>query len=182
LPTQHQLGLCDECFGPLYVTAYDPEGKALRRRVERRLLQQLMAGCGKSWCANYGSCRDAERNARREGGESAELEKGLTAKEALPIVRPVVERLLARGGEGGELFFCVDRVSQWRRGVAEGLAGDALEEAADGLDAAYEVEWWVEALEEVKAAGGDVAESEVQVQRAREWLADRAPRRGEVLA
>ncbi len=45
-------GLCKYCYGPLYVSMYDPEGKALRRRVERRYLSQLLTGCGASWCRN----------------------------------------------------------------------------------------------------------------------------------
>ncbi|KAL8945806.1 MAG: hypothetical protein Q9222_007705, partial [Ikaeria aurantiellina] len=48
----NDLGLCNSCFGPLYANTYDPEGKQLRRRVERRYLSQLMTGCGKEWCRN----------------------------------------------------------------------------------------------------------------------------------
>jgi hypothetical protein len=46
------FGLCSVCFGPLYVSMYDPDGRALRRRVERRYLTQLLSGCGKAWCRN----------------------------------------------------------------------------------------------------------------------------------
>ncbi|PCD32606.1 hypothetical protein AU210_008852 [Fusarium oxysporum f. sp. radicis-cucumerinum] len=48
----NDIGLCSICFGPLYVSMHDPEGKALKRRIERRYLGQLMTGCGKSHCAN----------------------------------------------------------------------------------------------------------------------------------
>lgn len=48
-PRGNDIGLCDSCFGPLYNSAFDPEHKALRRRVERRYMTQLLTGCGKQW-------------------------------------------------------------------------------------------------------------------------------------
>ncbi|KAL8831197.1 MAG: hypothetical protein Q9170_005398, partial [Blastenia crenularia] len=33
--SNNELGVCNTCFGPLYANTYDPEGKQLRRRVER---------------------------------------------------------------------------------------------------------------------------------------------------
>lgn len=156
-----QLGLCDECFGPLYVTSYDPEGKALRRRVERRLLQQLMAGCGKAWCQNREFCRAARKH-------MTGVDKGMSAKAALPLVKPVLDGL----DSGGALYFCVDEASQNRRMIAEATAERAGEDE-------YEVEWWVKALEEVRAGGKDAVEG--QLQKAREWLVGRAPRRGELV-
>ncbi|ERF72424.1 hypothetical protein EPUS_06053 [Endocarpon pusillum Z07020] len=158
-----QLGLCDECFGPLYVTSYDPEGKALKRRVERRMLQQLMAGCGKTWCRNAEFCRTARSNISGE-------DRGLSAKEALPLVKPVIDHL----DSGDSLFFCVDEASQCRREIARLLAETET-------DAEYEPEWWVRALEEVRAGTGSEAELEEKVVRAREWLGKNAPRRGEVV-
>ncbi len=52
-----ELGLCARCYGPLYVAAHDPDGRALRRRVERRLITQVVAGCGNAWCRSA-RCRD----------------------------------------------------------------------------------------------------------------------------
>lgn len=46
--SENELGLCQTCFGPLYANSYDPEGKQLRRRVERRYLSQFLTGCGKT--------------------------------------------------------------------------------------------------------------------------------------
>ncbi len=152
-----QLGLCDECFGPLYVTSYDPDGKTLRRRVERRLLQQLMAGCGKSWCQNKEFCRAGRKNVSGE-------DRGMTAKEALPAVKPIVDQV----GNGGPLWFCVDEASQRRRSIAQSMAEQGE----------YELEWWVKALEEVRASAR--VDPEGQTQRAREWLSGTAPKIGEV--
>ncbi|KAI4137040.1 MAG: hypothetical protein L6R39_007502, partial [Caloplaca ligustica] len=50
--TNNELGICNTCFGPLYANTYDPEGKQLRRRMERRYLSQFLTGCGKVWCRN----------------------------------------------------------------------------------------------------------------------------------
>ena len=151
-----RLGLCSECFGPLYVTSYDPEGKALKRRTERRLLQQVMAGCGKNWCHNTEVCRTGRKNATGE-------DQIITAKDALPTVR----KLLEIPGGIGPLFFCVDEPSQRRKELAERLA-----ESQE-----YEVEWWVKGLEETRAGAGDTPEDSSR--RAREWLETRAPKVGE---
>ncbi|KAL8750192.1 MAG: hypothetical protein Q9184_006509, partial [Pyrenodesmia sp. 2 TL-2023] len=42
--SNNEVGLCNTCFGPLYANTYDPEGKQLRRRMERRYLSQLLTG------------------------------------------------------------------------------------------------------------------------------------------
>ena len=149
---KEQLGLCGDCFGPLYVTSYDPEGKALRRRVERRLLQQLMAGCGKPWCGNEVACRTGKKN-------NTDMDETITAKNALPMIKPIMDEL-ARG-ETAELRFCVDEASQKRRIIGGMIAGEGE----------YEVEWCVKALEEEHNDLG----------KARDWLKDRAPKIGEVL-
>ena len=150
---REQLELCGDCFGPLYVANYDPEGKALRRRIERRLLQQLIAGCGKPWCSNADACRTGKKN-------NTGMDGAITTKEALPLLKPVMDEL-AKGGTS-DLKFCVDEASQTRRVVA-GMMADEGE---------YELEWCVKALEEEHNDLGKV----------KQWLKDRAPRIGETLA
>lgn len=158
-----QLGLCDTCFGPLYITSHDPEGKQLRRRVERRLLQQIMSGCGKPWCHNAEWCRTAHKN---DTGE----DRTVGTKDALPRIRPILERLSRRDvaadhehdhGQDAGLRFCVDEATQARRVMAEMMVGEGE----------YELGWCVKALEE---SGNDLG-------KARGWLIERAPRIGEVL-
>lgn len=148
---REQLGLCNECFGPLYITTHDPEGKALRRRVERRLLQQLMSGCGKSWCHNAKWCRTGHKNSTGE-------DRIMTARDALPRVRPVLEQL-AKGDNSG-LSFCVDEAVQLRHATAEMVAAEGV----------YELAWCIKALEE----------EHNDLSTARAWLSDRAPRIGEI--
>ncbi|KAL8685381.1 MAG: hypothetical protein Q9218_007795 [Villophora microphyllina] len=94
----NELGICGTCFGPLYANTYDPEGKALRRRVERRYLSQMLTGCGKGWCRNE-YCKAGRGN------------MGMAAvgdvKERMGIIKGLLERK--------ESSFCTDEGSQRRR-------------------------------------------------------------------
>ncbi|KAF4870890.1 Ubiquitin fusion degradation protein 1 [Colletotrichum siamense] len=128
----NDLGLCSLCFGPLYVSMHDPEGKALKRRIERRYLSQLMTGCGKKWCGNEW-CRAGRANLGLEA-------KGASAQAALPLVKPLVQSI---PNLQEPMHFCVDEASQRRRKLAEMLAGEG----------AWDFEWCVAACE---AASGDL--------------------------
>jgi len=146
------LGLCPKCFGPLYVALHDPDGKALRRRVERRYLTQLVTGCGKSWCGNA-MCRTGRKNLHAP-------EQGKSIREAMPLVKPLVESLATAAEKPGHgivpLQFCVDETCQRYRTLAEMLAAEGV----------YSLEWCVGAVE---ATGG--------IGDAREWLSNWAPKK-----
>lgn len=152
----NDVGLCSVCYGPLYVSTHDPEGKALRRRIERRYLQQLLTGCGKAWCRNE-YCKTGRKN--------LEIGGSVTTKDALPLIRPFLDGLTRSGHETG-LHFCVDEGSQRRRMTAEMLAA---EDGGPFGKGGYEMEWCVGALE---ASGGDLVA-------ARMWLKNWAPGREE---
>ncbi|KAL1875736.1 hypothetical protein VTK73DRAFT_9857 [Phialemonium thermophilum] len=128
----NDIGLCSLCFSPLYVSMHDPDGRALRRRIERRYLAQLMRGCQRPHCRNEW-CRTGRRNLGLEP-------LGATASTAMPAVRPLVEAV-----DHGEepMHFCVDEASQKRRLLAEMLAAEGI----------WDLEWCVAALE---AERGDV--------------------------
>ncbi|KAL0933597.1 ubiquitin fusion degradation protein [Colletotrichum truncatum] len=128
----NDLGLCSLCFGPLYVSMHDPEGKALRRRIERRYLSQLMTGCGKKWCKNEW-CRSGRSNLGLEA-------KGASAQAALPLVKPLVQSI---PDLKEPMHFCVDEGSQQRRKLAEMLAGEGV----------WDFEWCIAACE---AASGNL--------------------------
>lgn len=146
----NDVGLCSVCYGPLYVAMHDPDGKALKRRVERRYLMQLISGCGKSWCKNE-YCKTGRKNLGIEGTVST--------KDALPMVKPFVDASLD-AGLGMPLHFCTDEGSQKRRGLAELLAAEK-----DLKGHKYAFEWCIAALE---AEGSDL-------QNTREWLKNWAP-------
>ncbi|CAD6592056.1 MAG: hypothetical protein ASARMPRED_005958 [Alectoria sarmentosa] len=165
---RNDLGVCDVCFGPLYVTMYDPDGKALRRRVERKYLTQLLTGCGQSWCRNN-YCKTGRKNS----GMTAEGQT-ISSKEALAMIKATLEGLKE---VKVPVHFCTDEASQRRRVLAEMVAaeGDASgkgkgkERRNVAGNSGYEPEWCVAALE---AAGGDL-------DKARGWLRDFAPTRAE---
>ncbi|KAJ9142463.1 Ubiquitin fusion degradation protein [Pleurostoma richardsiae] len=142
----NELGLCSICFGPLYVSMHDPEGRALRRRIERRYLTQLMTGCGKSWCANEW-CKTGRRNL---GVEPLAGSGGAAA--TLPLVKPLLAEI---ADESKPLHFCVDEGGQKRRAVANALAQEGI----------WDIEWCVAACE---SEGADA-------DKAREWLWNWAP-------
>lgn len=159
-PSRNDLGLCDTCFGPLYVSMYDPEGKALKRRVERKYLTQLLTGCGKDWC----------RNEYCNTGRKYLGLKGTGSKEALALVKPFLEKL---GDIGSPLHFCTDEAAQKRRTLAEMIAAEGQPSDAgkqrEGSTTGYDLAWSVAGFE---AEGGDL-------DRTRAWLRGWAPTRTE---
>ena len=144
----NDLCLCSICFGPLCVSMHDPEGKAMKRRIERRYLSQLLTGCGKSWCGNE-VCKSGKVNlGLSKPGEST------SAKDALPLIQPLLQNLY----DGSTaMYFCVDEASQTRRKLAEMMTSEGV----------YDFEWCVAALE---AENGDV-------EGGRQWLQNWAPKK-----
>lgn len=148
----NDIGLCSLCFSPLYVSLHDPEGKALKRRIERKYLSQMMTGCAKKWCRNVW-CKTGRSNTDLDAKPSS-------AGAVLPLIKPLVEDAVVRdhareGTETGGVYFCVDETNSRRRGVAELLVGEG----------AWETEWCVAACEAEGANG----------EKAREWLINWAP-------
>ncbi len=101
-------------------------------------------------------------------------DEAVTSKEALGMIKPFLEGLKdARN----PVHFCTDEVTQRRRQLAEMIATEGLGDAKgevkgkekEGKRGEYDVEWCVAALE---AEGGDL-------DRARGWLRNWAPMRGE---
>lgn len=129
-PPFNELQLCEACFGPLYAPGYDPDGKALRRRLERRLVKQRSTGCGRKECQNP-AC--AERAGK------------MSVKDAMQAVK------------GAGVGLCVDRRTEEWRALAEGLSIESAvdDEGGNGGKGkgGWGVEWCVAAVE---AAGGDV--------------------------
>ncbi|KAL8996720.1 MAG: hypothetical protein Q9169_003835 [Polycauliona sp. 2 TL-2023] len=170
------IKICNTCFGPLYSNSYDPEGKALARRVERRYLTQMMTGCGKPWCRNA-HCKTAKIN---KGAEATTLGRDMKS------ISTDAKILMCSGA----VDFCTDEGSQRRRemavmvsaemGEGDGFRGGRVEDGKGkkGKERekeerrgkwGYELGWCVNALEVEK---GDLL-------RARGWLRDWGVSRGE---
>ena len=120
----NDLGLCDVCYGPLYNSAFDPDGKGLRRRVERKYLTQLLTGCGKNWCKN-----DFCRTGRTHKNLSVP-----TSKEAMTLLKPLLEDLTHLGTP---LYLCTDEINQKRRSLAQFIAEQDV----------YSLPWTIAAVE-----------------------------------
>ena len=145
----NDIGLCSVCFGPLYNSSYDPDKKALKRRVERRYLTQFLTGCGNDFCRNE-YCKTARQYLGLDQ---------IMSKDAMRLVKPDLDGL----SSAMPLRFCTDEQSQKRRLLAEMLA-------AEQEEAGYDLTWTVAALE---AAGN------FDLQKARTWLENWAPKRSE---
>ncbi|KAL6718446.1 hypothetical protein ACLMJK_004536 [Lecanora helva] len=164
--SRNDLGVCDPCFGPLYVSMYDPDGKALKRRVERKYLTQLLSGCNESWCRNA-FCKTGRKNMGllTEG-------QNISSKEALVMIKPTLEQLKDMGTP---ISFCTDGASQKRRVLADMMAAEGdmgtkgKGKEGDLAGSGYALEWCIAALE---AESGDLG-------RGRTWLKDYAPSRAE---
>lgn len=124
------VGLCSICFGPLYVSMHDPEGKALRRRIERRYLAQLMSGCRKGQCVNEW-CKTGRANSGLEA-------RGSSAAAVLPLVKPLVATCLDLDTA---VYFCVDEMSQTGRKLADMMASEGV----------WELAWCIAAAEAEKS-------------------------------
>ncbi|KAF9892381.1 hypothetical protein FE257_002158 [Aspergillus nanangensis] len=161
------LGLCSICFGPFYVDTYDPEGKALRRRIERRYLSQMMTGCGKPWCQNF-YCKNGRKASPSVDNDDGAASTSMSAANILAMVRPLIAAIDSQRSVPNiaPFYFCADQVGQQRRVLAEMLAA---EDTAVTNGKAYELPWCVAAVE---ATSGDLS-------KAREWLENWAPSRGE---
>lgn len=159
---KESLGLCSICFGPLYVDTYDPEGKALRRRIERRYLSQMMTGCGKPWCRNE-YCKTGKQATQPDAAIT------LSGAEIMKITRPLAEAIDVHPetSNTAPFYLCTDGTGQHRRNLAEMLAADSG--ATEGKR--YDLAWCVAGVE---AAAGDL-------EKAREWLAKWAPAQGETV-
>ncbi|KAB8302926.1 hypothetical protein EYC80_006244 [Monilinia laxa] len=144
----NDLGLCSICFGPLYVSMHDPLGKAMKRRVERRYLSQLITGCGKRWCTNL-YCKTARAK------EAKVPQVALMAKDVLPQIQPLIAQM---DDKTEPMYFCVDEGNQKRRNLAEMLAMEA---------GGWELEWCIAACE---AEGANI-------DKVRTWLSNWAPRK-----
>lgn len=108
------------------MSLYDPEGKALKRRIERRYLAQMMQGCGKRWCANEW-CKTGRANSKLEP-------KPLTAQLVLPQIKPLMDSVR---DTHAPMYFCVDEANQRRRKLAEMLAAEGE----------FDLEWCIAACE-----------------------------------
>jgi len=109
---------------------YDPNHTKLQSRLERKLLTQLMAGCGQSHCSNTPYCATA-------------LGRTVPMNEALKVVKGQVDGMLV---STTQFHICVDEAVQ-RKAFLAGMV------TAEGV---YGIEWARKAVEEAR---GDLSKA-----------------------
>jgi hypothetical protein len=126
------LGLCTICFGPLYSPMNDPNYVKLRSRLERKLLTQLISGCGQKHCSNSLYCATA-------AGHTSSM------SEAMKVVKPQVQGML---DENSKFRICVDETVQRKAFLAGMLSSEGVND----------IEWCKKAIEEAK---GDLGKARI---------------------
>jgi hypothetical protein len=103
------LGLCAACFAPLHSTALDdPARTGLWRRVQRRILLQLLTGCHRIGCNNLGVCATA-------GLAQSDKSKQTLANEMLEVAK--TQRRFS---------FCVNDAMQQKASVASLITSEGV--------------------------------------------------------
>lgn len=109
---------------------HDPKYSRLQSRLERKLLTQMMSGCGQTHCSNVPYCGTA-------------MNTSVRLEEAMVNITPQVNGML---NETVQFHICVDEAVQ-RRAFLAGML------AAEGI---YSMEWCRRAIEEGK---GDLSKA-----------------------
>lgn len=119
--------LCALCSSVLYSSTYDPDGRKLAARLERKYVLQLTRGCGNGYCKNP-ECVLLGLSERRG------------AREAVGRARELIQK------EG--FWFCVDESMTKKKMLAEG----AFESQMDGqkVSELYRFDWVAKGVAEGK--------------------------------
>ena len=124
---QSPFGLCAHCFGPLSVPGQNSDMSKISQRIERRLVLQLMRGCGKSWCLN----------------EYCPIGTGGAKKWAAGDAVKTAKELIAEN----KFSFCVDEIST-RKQMFVNLGGEFAQGwrglAINTCGSEYEATQWLE--------------------------------------
>lgn len=124
---QSPFGLCAHCFGPLSVPGQNADMGKISQRIERRLVLQLMRGCGKSWCLN----------------EYCPIGTGGTKKWTAADAVRTAKELIAENN----FSFCVDEIST-RKQMFVKLGGEFAQGwrglAINTCGSEYEATQWLE--------------------------------------
>lgn len=113
LEDSNMVGLCQDCFGSLYSTVLDPEGKKLMQRIERRYILQIKNGCGNKNCNNE-LC-----------GSSQNCKVPMEIRESMAsIVKFVKNEIMTKiKNEGLKFQFCVSNTMCERKNIISMFEG-----------------------------------------------------------
>ncbi|KAG7664922.1 uncharacterized protein J8A68_001560 [[Candida] subhashii] len=105
----NELGLCDICYGPLYIQQNDPNHLKLQIRIERKYMIQLSKGCGNHWCNNE-YCKTGNKR-QIEGKSFRELMELLNQKLFKFIISPrlpINKSQVELSASANKMWFCVN--------------------------------------------------------------------------
>ncbi|KAK6454311.1 ubiquitin fusion degradation protein [Scheffersomyces xylosifermentans] len=113
----NDLGLCDLCYGPLYIAQNDPTNIKLQSRIERKYMMQLTKGCGNSWCNNQYCLSSNNVSSEIKGKPFKELIAFLNGYLFKQIARPSlpINKSYSNGGQGNSVWFCVNESISTRK-------------------------------------------------------------------
>ena len=94
----------------MYSPLHDPKYSKLQSRLERKLLTQLMQGCGQTHCSNTPYCATA-------------IDRKIPIAEALKAVKPQIDGMLR---EDTKFHICVDEAVQRRAFLASMVASEGV--------------------------------------------------------
>lgn len=118
--THNQMGLCDYCYGPLYIPQHDPTNSKLQSRIERKYMIQLSKGCGFDWCTNT-KCKSANPDGF-SGKSHKDLLHYINTSMFSQIHRPRLPINKSTHSDGpNRLWFCVNESIQMRRNLLHQL-------------------------------------------------------------
>ncbi|KAJ2962192.1 hypothetical protein NQZ79_g2688 [Umbelopsis isabellina] len=140
------LKLCQNCFGPFWISTNDPGNVKLMQRVARKYHLQLTSGCGKQWCRNK-FC--ATGNGQPKDATEA-------AQALIPLIHSLQQQLKA-STSNPVLHLCVDESAARQLALAEDL--HAL------VGHRYSLAWCIKAVQTEKE----------DIYRAKDWVEDNAP-------
>lgn len=113
---ENELGLCETCYGPLYLSILDPNNMKLQLRIERRYVLQLTKGCGNSWCRNI-ECAN--------GNEKLDFKQALMRVKAELFPKISSPSLPANKGKAtlknNQFSFCVTESIQNKKNLVDQL-------------------------------------------------------------
>lgn len=137
------LGLCDLCYGPLYVQQHDPSNLKLQIRIERRYMMQMTKGCGNDWCDNLYCASSSASAAEIKGAPMKELFAVLKETLFANVATPALPINKGRSVPvENKLWFCVGEGVQRKKELVDTLVAEggyetemvyrAVNEAGDG--------------------------------------------------
>ncbi|RLV92933.1 hypothetical protein JA1_002876 [Spathaspora sp. JA1] len=124
----NELGLCDICYGPLYIAQHDPTNLKLQIRIERKYMIQLSKGCGNSWCNNE-YCRNGNRSLQQKPfKELMELLNQELFRNIHYPKLPINKSREIELGSSNKVWFCVNESISNKRVLLDLLRSEGLYE------------------------------------------------------